>query len=209
MRDATERRLREWKLFNPIVLASFGLGMPLGHLPQMLMLRGIEPFEVGSVPNDKLYLRIYNDDPCFAPPGHTVLQALLETDYKWWAQQGADYPLQKERLGKRLLAELDRYFPGVGDVCDMVDIATPLSYWNAARSWRGAYEGWIPTGGSALGEHLPHRVPGVSSLYVAGQWVEPGGGVPMACMSGRQAAQVLCHDFVTPFAVPHAVRAPG
>jgi hypothetical protein len=29
---------------------------------------------------------------------------------------------------------------------------------------------------------------------MAGQWVEPGGGVPMALMSGRQAVQLLCAD---------------
>jgi hypothetical protein len=34
---------------------------------------------------------------------------------------------------------------------------------------------------------------------MAGQWVEPGGGVPTAVMSGRQAVQLLCVDQVRPF----------
>jgi hypothetical protein len=29
---------------------------------------------------------------------------------------------------------------------------------------------------------------------MAGQWVAPGGGVPMAVMSGRQAIRLVCHD---------------
>ena len=34
---------------------------------------------------------------------------------------------------------------------------------------------------------------------MAGQWVEPGGGVPLALMSGRQAVQLMCHDAGRPF----------
>ena len=37
-------------------------------------------------------------------------------------------------------------------------------------------------------------------LSMAGQWVEPGGGVVLAVMSGRQAVQLICdaegHRFV-------------
>jgi hypothetical protein len=29
---------------------------------------------------------------------------------------------------------------------------------------------------------------------MAGQWVEPGGGIPMAVLSGRQAVQLICAD---------------
>jgi hypothetical protein len=39
-------------------------------------------------------------------------------------------------------------------------------------------------------------------LYVAGQWVQPGGGIPTACSSGRMAAQVLCADRRQPFSAP-------
>jgi phytoene dehydrogenase-like protein len=75
----------------------------------------------------------------------------------------------------------------------MTDIVTPLTYWNETRSWRGAYEGWIPQG-EGLTARVPKRLPGLSGFYMAGQWVEPGGGVPMALMSGRQAVQLLCAD---------------
>jgi phytoene dehydrogenase-like protein len=34
---------------------------------------------------------------------------------------------------------------------------------------------------------------------MAGQWVEPGGGVPMAVMSGRQVVQLICADDERPF----------
>jgi hypothetical protein len=33
---------------------------------------------------------------------------------------------------------------------------------------------------------------GLEGFYQAGPWVEPGGGVPTALMSGRQLVQILC-----------------
>ena len=83
----------------------------------------------------------------------------------------------------------------------MTDVATPLTYWTMARSWRGAYEGWMPTGGEAFA-HVDKKLRGLDGFVMAGQWVEPGGGVPMAVMSGRQAAQIVCADEGRPFVVP-------
>jgi phytoene dehydrogenase-like protein len=80
----------------------------------------------------------------------------------------------------------------------MIDVATPLTFWNAARSWRGAYEGWMPNTDSFFGR-VEKTLAGLDRLYLAGQWVEPGGGVPMAVMSGRQAVQLVCRDDARPF----------
>lgn len=54
---------------------------------------------------------------------------------------------------------------------------------STVSSWRGAYEGWLPNGETLTG-------------------VEPGGGVPTAIMSGRQALQILCRDCGRPFVPP-------
>jgi phytoene dehydrogenase-like protein len=89
----------------------------------------------------------------------------------------------------------------------MTDVATPLTYWNMARSWRGAYEGWIPNSGSFFGQ-VDKRLTGLRGFYMAGQWVEPGGGIPLAVMSGRQAVQLICADEHHEFAVQSAAGAP-
>jgi phytoene dehydrogenase-like protein len=43
------------------------------------------------------------------------------------------------------------------------------------------------------------KLPGLANFYMAGQWVEPGGMVPVAAMSGRQVIQLICHDEDKPF----------
>ncbi|HTV19187.1 MAG TPA: NAD(P)/FAD-dependent oxidoreductase [Polyangiaceae bacterium] len=201
---ATAERLRTWTLFSPIVLASFGIALPLRELPQMLVIDGVAPFEIGGVPNRRLSLRICNEDDGFAPPGHSVVQAIAGTDYAWWARLGAAHAAERDRAGQVLLDAIDRSLPGVGisSACRMTDVATPVTYWTTARSWRGAYEGWLPSDGSMPPPRIPHRVTGLAGMYMAGQWVEPGGGVPLACTSGRQAVQVLCADRGVPFVVP-------
>ena len=56
--------------------------------------------------------------------------------------------------------------------------------------------------------HIRKTLPGLAGFYMAGQWVEPGGGVPMALMSGRQVTQLICADERRPFLVPVADRSP-
>jgi len=33
---------------------------------------------------------------------------------------------------------------------------------------------------------------GLDNFYMVGQWVEPGGGMPTAVMSGRNVTQLIC-----------------
>lgn len=35
---------------------------------------------------------------------------------------------------------------------------------------------------------------GLRHSYVIGQWVEPGGSVPVVAMSGRNIIQQICHE---------------
>jgi phytoene dehydrogenase-like protein len=41
-------------------------------------------------------------------------------------------------------------------------------------------------------KHLKKTLPGLNNFYMIGQWVEPGGGLPTALMSGRNVSQIIC-----------------
>jgi len=49
-----------------------------------------------------------------------------------------------------------------------------------------------------LEERLPlpiqKALPGLRNFWLAGQWVEPGGGIPMVGLSGRNVVQLICHQ---------------
>ncbi len=192
------QRMEHWKMFQPVVLASYGVATPLTRVPSTLLIDHVEPMTVGGVANEQLYVRVYNEDASFAPPGHTVVQTMLETDYAYWAKTGSRYNAEKDALGALLLERLDRYLPTVKAAVQVCDLATPLTFWQHARSWRGAYEGWMPTPEAMFG-HVKKVLPGLAGFYMAGQWVEPGGGVPTAILSGRHVAQLVCADEGRPF----------
>lgn len=46
---------------------------------------------------------------------------------------------------------------------------------------------------------LPKTVPGLRNFYMAGQWVEPGGGIPPVLYSGRNVVKILCKKEGRPF----------
>jgi phytoene desaturase len=200
-----KERMDSWKMFQPIVLASFGVSQSLERQPSTLLIDGIDPLVVGGCSNEHLYLRIYNEDPAFAPPGHSVVQAMLSTEYDWWATRGNQYQHEKDRVADRVLTSIDRHIPGVKAGVEMTDVATPLTFWRNARAWRGAFEGWTPT--SNAFKHVPKQLQGLDRFYMAGQWVEPGGGVPTATMSGRHVVEIICSALGRPF-VPPRVQTP-
>jgi phytoene desaturase len=191
--ERTRRRLEHWKLFDPIVLASYGVELPYAEAPPLWVINGVQPFQVGGRATDSLYLRVCNDDASFAPPGHSVVQAMVNTSYEWWATRGTHYATEKDAAAASVLEALAPFFPGIAAAVRVTDVATPLSYWSLARSWRGAFEGWMPNADSFFA-HVEKKLSGLSGVYLAGQWVEPGGGVPMAIMSGRQAVELVCRD---------------
>jgi phytoene desaturase len=192
---ATRHRLDVWPTFEPIVVMSVGVEMPLTELPSTLLVRQAETLSIGGRDSDLLLMRIYNDEPTVAPMGHCVVQTMLPTRYDWWASRGANYAVEKQRVEDEILGRFDRRIEGLADAVRMTDLSTPLTFWAHARSWRGAYEGWLPTT-ETFGAHVPRSAPGLAGLHLAGQWVEPGGGVPMALLSGREVVQILCaeHD---------------
>lgn len=200
--DDVRQKLETWKLFEPVVLVSFGVTSPLTGVPSTLLLDGLAPLDVGGKQTERLYLRIFNDDSTLAPPGHTVVQAMLPADYGYWATRGTNYGSEKDAVAARLLHRLEEHLPAMRGAVELADVATPLTYWNMARAWRGAFEGWMPNG-NALFAHVHKKLPGLGGLYLAGQWVEPGGGVPSALTSGRQVVQLLCSDAERAFATPH------
>lgn len=200
--ELTRKRLEDWKLLDPVVLVSFGVATELAGVAPTLHVDGIPPFDVGGRTNERLYLRIYNDDRSFAPVGHTVVQAMLTTTYDWWAMRGSTYGAAKDAVAEETRIRLAQHLPRFSSSVRMTDVATPLTFWHKARSWRGAYEGWLPPSGTPFFTHVDKKLRGLRGLYLAGQWVEPGGGVPLAIMSGRQVVQLICSDLARGFELP-------
>jgi len=193
--EKTQERYQKWPLFRPILIVTFGLAREFTDLPSSLSVFTSKPISIGVANSPHYFVRLSNYDATLAPAGKTVAQVIVETDFDYWWRLKDDRPRYEERkteVARDILAHLEKLIPGVSSQVEMTDVATPYTYWRYARIYRGAFEGWLMTP-EAFRTHIPKTLPGLANFFMVGQWVEPGGGVPTAIISGRQVVQILCH----------------
>lgn len=93
-----------------------------------------------------------------------------------------------------MIAFLEKLYPGIGQDIEFVDEATPLSYERYTSNWMGSTSGWLLSREtlSMLIMGVDHTLPHLRDFYMAGQWTEPGGMVPLVAASARNVVQMLC-----------------
>jgi phytoene dehydrogenase-like protein len=66
-----------------------------------------------------------------------------------------------------------------------------VTYARYTGNWRGSPDGWYITSENAWAKPL-RMLPGLSDLYMVGQWTAPFTGTVLAALTGRQVMQLLC-----------------
>lgn len=187
-------RYEQWPLFPPIHFVSFGVAREFPDETSLKMIMLKEPLNTGGKNVGTFRLRIFNNDSSLAPEGKTVIQVKVETDFDYWYQLQEDralYVAEKAKLAGDVLRRLEAIYPGISSQVEMTDVATPYTLWRYTRNYRGAYEGWQLTP-EAVSSVIPNTLPGLANFYMAGQWVQHGGGIPSVLSSGRTLVQTLC-----------------
>lgn len=192
------------RLFPPLIYIGLGVARSFDDVPSSVV--GISypldtPITIAGQERKRLSVQIYNFDPTLAPEGKTVLKVQFNTDYDYWkklSQEPKRYKAEKEQIAEQVVAALDRRFPGLAAQVEMRDVATPMTWERITGNWRGSYEGWLPTTKNFM-MSMSKTLPGLDNFYMAGQWVEPGGGLPTAAMSGRNVTQIICKKDKRPF----------
>ncbi|MFX0087969.1 MAG: phytoene desaturase family protein [Candidatus Hodarchaeota archaeon] len=188
----------ESKELNPSQLyISLGLNKELdSEIPtQIIQLK--EPFTIVDGTNyETLNLRIFNFDPKLAPQGKTLINIELDTSkFDFWynlrKSDRAKYSSAKNDIALSVINILDEYLPGLKSNIDMIDVATPTTFYRYTNNWKGSIMGWAA---KDIFEKNPFKkeLKSLKNFYMIGQWVHPGGGVPTAFLSGRDVAQIIC-----------------
>ncbi|MBE9067402.1 NAD(P)-binding protein [Leptolyngbya cf. ectocarpi LEGE 11479] len=122
----------------------------------------------------------------------------LTTPYQYWQRiyGRAIYNAEEIQESGILIDQLEQFYPGIKADIEFVDVATPLSYERYTGNWQGSSCGWLLNKQTMplLITGLPKTLPGLHHFYQIGQWVEPGGSVPVVAMSGRNIIQQICHE---------------
>ncbi len=135
----------------------------------------------------------------YSRPGTSTLMIMSLCGYAPWEQFESDYRAGHKSAynqAKQNMRDLfikrveDRLIPGLGDMIEVVDAATPLTNWYYTGNPQGAIYGFARPLKQL--QALDVRTP-LKGLYLASAWTHGGGYTP-AMMAGRQAAEALVAD---------------
>ena len=144
----------------------------------------------------RLVLREFSHEPTFAPPGESVLQAMIFCDENACRQfislreNEAEYIAVKARAVAAVKAAIERRFELVPGALRSLDSWTPATYKRWVGSEIGSYMSFA-FGKNVLLPMSPPRVKGTDGLYLATQWLGAPGGLPIAAGSGRLAVRAI------------------
>jgi phytoene dehydrogenase-like protein len=188
------------EIFPPLVMVSIGVNRDLSDQPNTVVHMLDKPITIAGKDEPNIQVKHYCYDPTLAPAGKSVVMTMFNSNYDYWkklAEEPERYDAEKKQAALTVISTLDRYIPGFEKDVETVDVATPLTTERYTGNWQGSFEGWLITTknmSKLFTGGLPHTLPGLKNFYMVGQWVEPGGGLPTAGMSGRSILQKICKE---------------
>ncbi|MDR2775564.1 MAG: NAD(P)/FAD-dependent oxidoreductase [Tannerella sp.] len=192
-----EKRFTESHNYMILTGTYVGLGVSadIGSYPHNIYIQPEKPLRINKTELSFFNVKVYNFDPKFVRDGKTVMTVLLtENEFDFWKSLKEnsirEYNSEKERIAKWVTGGIVKVFPELEGKIEMSDVATPLTFNKYCNSYRGTYMSFIPYG-SVKKQFHKGRIDGVKNLYVAGQCTFPAGGLPLAAISGKFAAQRL------------------
>ena len=154
----------------------------------------VDPFRVGNSYQNVIKMRDYSYDNSFINGDVNYFNVMIaqdDFDFSFWEKLYRNkelYKKEKERLSTYVMEKIEERFPSLKGALTPIDVATPMTYKRYCNAYRGGY---MPFGLDFRSSMLMHsgKIKGLKNLYIAGQWVQMPGGVPLALMSGKFAIQ--------------------
>jgi len=175
---------------------SFGVNADLGAQPHWTTYLLDTPLLIAGQERSDISVQHYAYDPSLAPAGKTAMTVLLKSDYDYWQRiYGRKlYDTEQLQVADQVLTLIEQRQPGIRSQIEVTDVATPVSFERYTGNWQGSTCGWLLTPDTMrlMIQGLPKTLPRLQNLYLAGQWVEPGGSVTLSAASGRNAVQLIC-----------------
>ncbi len=191
-------------LYPPLVYVNLGVSRLFDDPPDSVTGTSFplkEPINIGGQVKHRMGIQAYSFDPTSAPDGKTLLKTMFASDYDYWKNLSSDqeaYKAEKKSVETQVIKALDERYPGLAGQVEMIDVATPVTWERYTGNWRGSFQGWLETN-ETLTMRMSKTLPNLKGFYMAGQWVEPGGSIPTAVMSGRNTIQIICNSLKKKF----------
>lgn len=202
LNDEINDMYSNWIPVLPMVHVAIGVGLDMSKEPHRIIFELDKPIIIAGEEHRWMSFLHHSFDPNMAPPGKSAVEIWYATRYDYWERLATDraaYEAEKKRIADVSIAELDRRWPGFASAVEIVDVPTPATYFRYTGNWQGSPDGWYITPENMGKRTLLRTLPGLSDLYMVGQWTAPFTGTVFAALSGRQLIQMLCKRDKKPF----------
>ena len=148
---------------------------------------------------DRLTIKVYDYEPDFAPKGKQLVQAFLGGSskmFEYWQKLYEDkeqYQAKKQELAGQIQKLLEQRFPECAGKLELLDTWTPMTYMRYCDAYKGFYQSFTVTRNSKPYSTPSAYVEGIPNLVLAGQWLNPPGGLPGAAIAGKYAVMRIAH----------------
>jgi phytoene dehydrogenase-like protein len=170
----------------------------MSKFPYKLYFTPKQAVVVNKTEIKRLKINHYGYDYAFCRNGKTLAEVFLHTsEYDYWhdlkASSPQTYKEVKEKIAEHVIAEVETVYPETQGKIKLLDVATPVTFQHYTGNFRGSYVPFCTMPDIEYENH-PGVITGVKNLYLAGQWVFPDGGLPMAALGGKYAVQRICNQ---------------
>jgi phytoene dehydrogenase-like protein len=171
---------------------SLGIDCDLSNYPHCTNVMLENPVQIGGMENAQILIKHYCYDKTLCAPGKSVVTSLIHTDYQYWEdlyKNPETYKAEKGKVADWFIRIFESKFPEAKGKIEVLDVATPMTYYRYTQVWQGAYCGW-----KSPAQKIPNVLPGLLGFYLAGQWTQKTGGLPTAALTGKGSIMRVCKE---------------
>lgn len=183
---------------NPIntsVMIAYRTKKDMIASPKMLDFK-IDEFDMFGKKTNHFCVRNFAFDKTLpSHDGQTLLTVLLPANEDVYnnlkAMPSKEYQAKKKELGNLIMGYIKEKMDIADSDIELIDVTTPLTYERYTNAYMGSYMSFMTTK-FTKGLMRPGIIDGLSNFVIAGQWIMPPGGLPIALISGKHACQRIC-----------------
>ena len=179
---------------NSCIYLSFEIPFVGENVPKTLNVK-IDPIKLGNDYVESLVLRSHAFDLTLNKDRSTIT-SMVYCNYDLYDYlknlPKEEYLKFKEEFGENVRKQIVEHTSLKDDEIKLIDVATPLTYERYTNAYKGSYMSFITTKRSKwlLQKNI---LKGLKNFVLAGQWLMPPGGLPIAILTGKHAAYRICH----------------
>lgn len=165
-------------------------------LPEGSVIFPCKEYVVANEKHDFCGMKVYDYDDGLFQADRRVIQCNILQDasnYDYWAELYKDksaYDNEKSRIADELKDRLAEQYPQLKDNLVLLSTYSPVTF----NRWCNAHKGGYMSFNALKGFksiYVKNTVSGINNLFLAGQWLQNSGGLPIAAAEGKFAVSAM------------------